>query len=81
MNNYPLNAPINWYLTSSTNLEARDRNNIEFPQEKPLDVETLIKNGTAQVFNVQLAYRQTAVAGTCCLYQKMGNIWLCVKTC
>ena len=78
----PIAVKMHWVVTE-TEIKARDGNFDPFPQEyEPLDIEQLIEGGMAIRENVQLVYKKDAtLAGTCCLYMKVGGQWYCAKKC
>jgi hypothetical protein len=79
--NYPATAPINWQLLSEDSLKALDDKQQPLTQVPTSEVENLLASGNAKQFAVELVHNPTATAGQCCLYQKVGGIWACVKRC
>jgi hypothetical protein len=79
--NYPATAPINWQLLSEDSLRALDDKQQPLMQVPTTEVQNLLASGNATQFTVELVHNPTAAAGECCLYQKVGGIWACVKKC
>ena len=78
---YPLQAPITWRMTSAKSLEALDQKEEQLTQVPDSEVQNVLNGGNAEKFTVELVHNTAARAGECCLYQKVGGIWMCVKRC